>query len=815
MLLPPKTRLGTYEILGLLGAGGMGEVYRARDTRLGREVAVKVLPEGLASSPDRLARFEREARTVAGLNHPNIVTLFTVEDEDGTRFLTMELVEGQSLDRLIAPGGLPISRVLELAMALANALLAAHERGVVHRDLKPGNVMVTRDGWVKVLDFGLAKVASGEGPELGATIGATAAAPISGHGLVLGTVPYMAPEQIRGETVDARSDLFALGVILYELATGRRPFTGATPADVSSAILRDVPLPALAVRGDLPRDLNRIVERCLEKDPRDRFQTARDVYNELRYILRETGMSSAVPTPLSAHPSQPIPTPTPTPKPAPPSGVPNPPSSPPSPTPFPSGSSASALASAARPAQDVPSIAVLPFVNRSRSEEDEYFSDGLADELLNVLTKIRGLRVAARASSFQFKGKNEDLAVIGEKLNVAALLDGSVRKSGNRVRISVQLVKASDRVQLWSETYDRSLDDIFAVQDDIAQSVVKELRTTLLRETDSDASGTAKAEVAAVAAGHGQDPEAHRLYLQGKYFIDRLNWEDTEKGIQYLSEALSLDPSHAAAWAELSRAHANCGGYGWAPVVEGYRKAREAALRALQLAPGLAEGHVRLSAIQRTHDWDWRGAEESIRKALQLAPGSAEVLRSAGTLAHMLGRFEEAESLLRRSIEQDPLNANGYTAIGQNYRSVDRLPDAEKVYRKALELSPQRIGGYMVLAIILADQGRDSDALAAASLEPADWARLTSLAYVHFRGDRKRESDIALRQLEARHGADAAYQIAAIHSQRGDLDAAFTWLDRSIAERDAGTAQVVVEPAFRPLHGDPRWAEVLKKVARG
>jgi len=805
MPLLPKTRLGTYEILGLLGAGGMGEVYRARDTRLGREVAVKVLPKAVASSPDRLARFEREARTVAGLNHPNIVTLFSVEDEDGTRFLTMELVEGQSLDRLIAPGGLPISRVLELAMALANALVAAHERGVIHRDLKPGNVMVTRDGWVKVLDFGLAKVASGEGPGLGETIGATAAAPISGHGLVLGTVPYMAPEQIRSETVDARSDLFAFGVILYELATGRRPFTGATPADVSSAILRDVPLAALAIRGDLPRDLNRIVERCLEKDPRDRFQTARDVYNELRYILRETGMSSVAPTPLTTQTSRPMPTPTP----ASPSGAPTPPSSPPLATQFPSGSSVSVGLS-----PDAPSIAVLPFVNRSRGEEDEYFSDGLADELLNVLTKVRGLRVAARASSFQFKGKNEDLAVIGEKLNVAALLDGSVRKSGNRVRISVQLVKASDRVQLWSETYDRSLDDIFAVQDDIAQSVVKELRTTLLRETDSDASGTAKAEVAAVAAGHGQSPEAHRLYLQGKYFIDRLNGEDTEKGIQYLSEALALDPSHAAAWAELSRAHANRGAYGWAPVVEGYRKAREAALRALQLAPGLAEGYVRLSAIQRTHDWDWRGAEESIRKALELAPGSAEVLRSAGMLAHMLGRFEEAESLIRRSIEQDPLNANGYTAIGQNYRSVDRLPDAEKAYRKAIELSPQRIGANMVLAIIVADQGRDSDALAVASLEPADWARLTSLAYVHHLGDRKRESDLALRQLEARHAADSAYQIAAIHSQRGDLDAAFTWLDRSIAERDAGTAQVVVEPAFRPLHGDPRWAEVLKKVGR-
>ncbi len=796
MPLAPKTRLGTYEILGPLGAGGMGEVYRARDTRLGREVAIKVLPEAVASSPDRLDRFEREARTVAGLSHPNIVTLFSVEDEDGTRFLTMELVEGQSLDRLVTPGGLPLSRVLDLAIPLAEALVAAHERGVVHRDLKPGNVMVTREGWVKVLDFGLAKLSAGEGhgPAHGATIGATAQAPISGEGQVLGTVPYMAPEQIRGEAVDARADLFALGIILYELSTGRRPFTGATPADVSSAILRDVPVPILSIRGDLPRDLDRIIGRCLEKNPRDRVQTARDVYNELRYVRRETERGGMV------TPQAPAPAPAAWPTPSTPSPASSRPATPPPP-------------SAAAPSGDVPSIAVLPFVNRSRGEEDEYFSDGLADELLNVLTKIRGLRVAARASSFQFKGKNEDLAVIGEKLNVATLLDGSVRKSGNRVRISVQLVKASDRVQLWSETYDRTLDDIFAVQDDIAQSVVKELRTTLLGEPpDSDASGLAKADVAVAAKGHGQNAEAHRLYLQGKYFIERLTHEDTVRGIKYLKEALALDPSHAAAWAELSRAHASSGGYGWEPVFEGYRNAREAAERAMLLAPDLAEAHVRLSAVQRMHDWDWKGAEESASRSLQLAPGNAEVLRSAGALAHLLGRFEEAESLLLRSIEQDPLNAGGYHALGMLYRGMDRPTDAERAFRKSIELSPQRIASHHILAILLAEQGRHGEALAIVNLEPADWARLTGLSYIHHLAGRNAESDEALRKLEADHGTDSAYQIAAVHASRGELDESFKWLERAIAERDAGMAQMKTEPSFRPLHGDPRWRALLKKV---
>jgi serine/threonine protein kinase/Tfp pilus assembly protein PilF len=783
----------------------MGEVYRARDTRLGREIAIKVLPAAVSASPDRLARFEREARTVAGLSHPNIVTLFSVEEESGTRFLTMELVEGKSLDHLLTPGGLPLSRVLDLAIPLAAALVAAHERGVVHRDLKPGNVMVTHDGWVKVLDFGLAKIATEEGSDLAATIGATAS-PISGAGQVLGTVPYMAPEQIRGETVDARADLFALGIILYELATGRRPFAGATPADVSSAILRDAPPPVMSLRGDLPRDLNRIVTRCLEKNPKDRFQTARDVMNELRYVQRETALGesgASPPTPSTPSFSSG----------AAPSSAPSRAGSTATPAPSSRSSSTSGMGSAVIQGQDVPSIAVLPFVNRSRGEEDEYFSDGLADELLNVLTKIRGLRVAARASSFQFKGKNEDLALIGEKLNVATLLDGSVRKSGNRIRVSVQLIKAADRVQLWSETYDRSLEDIFAVQDDIAQSVVKELRSTLLGEApDSKAIGAARAEVAVAAKGHGDNPEAHRLYLQGKYFLDRLTPEDTAHGMRYLREALALDPTHAAAWVELARAYSTSGGYGWMNVIEGHRNAREAVERALQIQPNLAVAHVMLSIIQRMHEWDWEGSERSVRRALELAPGDAIVLRSAGMLAESAGRFEEAERHIRKAIEQDPLNPMAYNSLGHLYRIMDRLLDAEAAYRKALELAPGRLGTRMMLSNCLAMQGKHAEALAEANAEPADWARLTSLGFVHHMAGRTSEYQEALRNLEESHSNDAAYQIAALRAVHGDSEGAFAWLDRAYQDRDAGLSQVKYEPTFRPLHGDPRWGPFLKKI---
>jgi TolB-like protein/Tfp pilus assembly protein PilF len=486
---------------------------------------------------------------------------------------------------------------------------------------------------------------------------------------------------------------------------------------------------------------------------------------------------------------------------------------PPTPSSAPAWESATPSPASASTAREVPSIAVLPFVNRSRGEEDEYFSDGLADELLNVLTKVRGLRVAARASSFQFKGKNEDLAVIGQKLNVATLLDGSVRKSGNRVRISVQLVKASDRIQLWSETYDRSLDDIFAVQDDIAQSVVKELRTTLLgEEPDSDASGLAKADVAAAAKGHGQVPEAHRLYLQGKYLIDRLAHDDMMKGIQYVREALAIDPTHALAWTELARAYAWCGGFGWMPVAEAYEKAREAATKALQLAPDLAEAHVRLSAVQRMYDWDFAAAEASLQRALQLAPGNPVVLASAGAMASTLCRFEEAAVLLRRALEQDPLSASGYSSLALVHRAMGRLPEALRYYRKSLELSPDRVGGRHVLALMLAELGQDTEALAEASAERAEWARLTGLAYVHLLGGRKAESDDALRQLEERHAVTSAYQIAAVHSAQGDLDGAFAWLERAYQERDSGLAQAKSEPVFRRLHGDTRWGALMKKM---
>ncbi|HEY7903758.1 MAG TPA: TIR domain-containing protein [Casimicrobiaceae bacterium] len=463
--------------------------------------------------------------------------------------------------------------------------------------------------------------------------------------------------------------------------------------------------------------------------------------------------------------------------------------------------------------QEPPSIAVLPFANRSRDEADEYFSDGLADELLNVLAKIRGLRVAARTSSFQFKGKHDDIAVIGRKLNVTTVLEGSVRKSGNRMRISVQLVKVADGYHLWSETYDRILEDIFAVQDDIAQSVVTELRTTLLGEAaDAGAASKATAQVAAAVKGRASDPEAYRLYLQARYFIDRYRREDTTKGIGYLKQALVLDPAFALAWAELGAAYSSEAGKGWAPVTEGFARAREAVQRALALEPDLPEAHAQLGWIQIYHDRDWRGAEASYRRALELAPGNASVLRRSGALGLNAGRFDEAIALGRQSLQHDPLNTTAHHNLGINFYASGRLADAEAAFRKALELDPHRASTRAHLSLALLDQGRGEEALAEALQEPEEWCRLWVASIVHDAAGRREASDAALQALIANHSIHAAVQVALVYAARGEIDLAFTWLERANDQRDPGLSEMRSLPAFRSLRVDPRWEAFLRKI---
>ena len=562
MSLTAGVRLGPYEIVAALGAGGMGEVYRARDTKLNRDIALKILPDAFARDTDRLARFEREARVVAALNHPHVVTIFSIEEHDGVRFMTMELVEGPTLAQVIAGGALAPARFFDIAIALADALSAAHRKHIIHRDLKPANVMVTDDGRVKVLDFGLARALDADAFQLGddATHLGTQA------GAIVGTMPYMSPEQIEARPLDHRTDLFSLGIMLYELLTGSRPFRGDSPAALMSSILRDHVPPIAERRTDLPEGVGRIVDGCLEKNPRERIQTASEIHSALQ-VSRRAWESGAA---KSAGPT--------------------------------------ATDTMLRPAERATSIAVLAFTDMSASKDQDWFCDGIAEEILNALTPLEGLRVAARTSAFSFKGKGDDLRSIGQKLNVTTVLEGSVRRAGDRVRITVQLSEVANGYQLWSERYDRDLKDIFDVQDEIARAIAERLRVTL-------AAGKGDRLVAQATT----NVEAYQLYLRGRALVERRG-ASVPAGLDLLRTAVELDPGYSLAWAGIADALTVLAYSGVVRGVESKAEAMAAAKRSIELEPSSAAGHSALACATLLFENNRAMAKREFEHVLNLHP---------------------------------------------------------------------------------------------------------------------------------------------------------------------------------------------------
>jgi serine/threonine protein kinase/tetratricopeptide (TPR) repeat protein len=627
----------------------MGEVYRARDTRLGRDIAVKVLPDDVASSPDRLTRLEREAKAVASLNHPNIVTLHSIEEVAGIRFLTMELVEGRDLSTLVTPGGLPLAQVLDLAIPLADALVAAHEKGIVHRDLKPENVMVTHEGRIKVLDFGLAKFAQAE-PDLQNTRAATMTSPISDAGQMAGTAPYMSPEQIRGESMDARTDLFSFGILVYELSTGKRPFSGETFADVNSAILRDSPPSLTSMRSDLPLDLERILGRCLEKKPRERFQTALDVANELRGLQR-----MGAPTEPSLH-------------------VP----------------------------QDRPSIAVLPFDNLSGDREQEYFADGIVAEIITGLSRIKWLFVISRNSTFIYKGKPIDVRAVGRELGVRYVLGGSVRRSGNHVRVTGELTESATARHVWADRYDGAMNDIFAVQDEMTMSVIGAVEPTLR-----------KAEVERARRKRPDSLDAYDLFLRALPFAATAMPEDADKALELLEEAIRLEPDYAIAHGCIAWCHEQRylrGGL-QAETREAARKHAHAAIRAggddaMALALG---GFV----VAITEGWFEPSAIDALDRAIVLSPSSALAFGFSSIVR--ANRGDTATSIAHARIgirlsPYDPLIYLPYLGLAYAHFFAQEWPAAADAARKASQANPRFSVPVYLLAAALTRLGRIGEA---------------------------------------------------------------------------------------------------------
>jgi TolB-like protein/Tfp pilus assembly protein PilF len=749
-------RLGPYEVLNPLGAGGMGEVYRARDPKLRRDVAIKVLPANMAGDPDRLRRFEHEARAVAALNHPHIVTIFSTEEADGVQFITMELIEGRTLDQVIPHGGVSLAQFFDIAVALADALAAAHRKHVTHRDLKPANVMVTDDLRVKVLDFGLARSLE---PQAGRVEVEETGLALTQPGMVLGTMPYMSPEQIEAKPIDARTDIFSLGIVLYEITTGARPFQGDSSPALMASILKDRPAPIGERRPDTPGAVARLIDRCLEKEPRDRIQTAAEILAELKAQRRawETGAERAA-------------------KPA---------------------------------AERVASIAVLPFTDMSAAKDQDWFCDGIAEEILNALAPLDGLRVAARTSAFSFKGKSDDLQLIGEKLNVTTVLEGSVRRAGDRVRITVRLSDVTDGFQLWSERYDRELKDIFDVQEEIAQAIAERLRVTLAGGKDDRLVDQGTINI-----------EAYQLYLQGRALVDRRG-ANVPIGLDLLRKAVALDPAYSLAWAGVADALTVLAYSGAARGFDSKSEALAAARRSIELDPASAVGHTALACATLLYENKRAMAKQEFERALELNPHYAQG-RGWFALYYFqwaCGEFEQGIAEARRALDTDPLSAYVAMTLANCLCTAGRLDEAIDVARRAVQLDPQSFVARWALGVSLGTAGRFEEAVAtfeaAAGMSGRHSLALIGLAAVFGRWGKPSAASIVHAELLERSARSyvACAHLALTAEAAGHHEEAVAFARRAWDEREPAFILWARHfPPYRTLHADPRFAAILREM---
>jgi serine/threonine-protein kinase len=784
----------------------MGEVYRARDPKLGRDVAIKVLPEEMAADAERLARFEREARSLAALNHPNIVTIFAIEESGGTRFLAMELVEGQDLGAILAAGALALPRFFDIAVPLSEALSAAHERGIVHRDLKPANVMVTPEGRVKVLDFGLAKHSAAEPDADLSSTPTESRADLTSEGQVFGTVAYMSPEQARGEKVDARSDVFSLGVLFYQMLTGRRPYQGGSAVDVISSILRDKPPSVTELRADAPPHLARILRRCLEKDPRDRYQTSRDVFNELRGLREEVSLASR-PLPLAdagtgARASR-------------------------ARRAWIAGAAAVVLAAAAylavrsgvfrgsppaaaagAEAPPIRSIAVLPLDNYSGDPNQDFFAEGMTDELTADLATISQLRVISRGSAMQFKGKQRPpTPEIGKKLNVDAIVEGSVLRSGDKVRITAQLIDARSDRHLWAKSFERSSRDVLALQDELASAIAREIHVQLT-----------PAEQSRLSHAKSVNPEAYDAYLKGRYYFNRPSDENLKMAIASFEEAIRLDPSFAPAHSGLSDAYLWAGyNEGFLTATEARPKAKAAAEKAIQLDDQAAEGHASLATFKLFYEYDWEGSEREYRRAFALNPNYAFAHDQFGLGLAFQGRFDEAIAEGRRAAELDPLSPQIPldNSIAVTFRGD--LAGAKALVRRAAELDPTFFFSSWEDGWIDLQAGKIRESIPnfekARAMESPSFV-CAWLAYAYGASGDRAGARAELEELKKRslRGSVTAFNMALVSLGLGDHAGAVTYLEQAYASDTQWLGWLKYDRTFNPLRSDSRFVALMKKL---
>ena len=776
-----------------LGAGGMGEVWRATDTKLGRDVALKVLPAEMAANPERLDRFRREAMMLAALDHPGVVGVYSVEESGGVHFLTMQLVEGESLDHLIAEGGMDIDRILEIGTAIAEALAAAHAKGIVHRDLKPANVMVAGDGRVKVLDFGLAKIAAPSSDELVDSEMETDLH--TREGVVMGTMPYMSPEQIAGRAVDQQTDVFSFGVMLYEMATGRRPFAGQSSAELASAILRDTPPAPTALRAGLPDGLLRVISRCLEKEPGARFPSMTDLHDALQTQLRD-GADRTIATGPGPRPRMR--------------------------TLLVAGGIALLLgavayfgflnppwgAQEASKAPRIRSIAVLPLDNYSGDPSQDYFAEGMTDELTADLARISQIRVISRGSAMQFGGSNRPSAPeIAEALDVDAIVEGSVLRSGDTVRINAQLIDARADRHLWSKSFERSSRDVLALQDELASAIAREINVQLT-----------PAEQSRMGSAQTVNPEAYDAYLKGRYFFNRPSDENLQKAIARFEDALELDPSFVPALSGLSDAYLWAGyNEGFITASEARPKAKAAAEQAIRLDDTSAEAHASLATFKLFYEYDWEGSEAEYRRAFDLNPNYAFAHDQFALGLAFQGRYEESIAETRLAAELDPLNPQILIDGIFAFAWQGNHEAAKEMAKRAEDLDPTYFFPEFSYGWIDIQAGKLSEAIAHLQKSktmgsPAFVSAWLAYAY-GAAGDRDRAlAEVEDLQAMSLDGNVTPFDSALVAIGLGDYPRAVSLLEQAYALDSQWLGWLRNDRAFDPLRSDPRFAALLKKL---